>query len=209
MNNQYYILEDNEQSGPFSYDELTNMELDVHTRVLSPLADTWQDACDLPEFYPYFESRGIYLPTGDNIATFGWRLLAWIADYLIISFLTSFVVKALVSHGVIPLIQTYNDLVKAAPMHLLIMQLSFSVTLVVYNSICEVSPMQGSLGKKLCRLVVVDIDGQKLSYLNALSRSVGKAISVLLLYTGFLSIFFTEHRQALHDMLARTYVLKL
>jgi uncharacterized RDD family membrane protein YckC len=208
MTNDYYILVDGEQSGPFSYDELTEMELDVHTRVLSPLADTWQDACDLPEFYPYFESRGIYLPTGDNLASFGWRFLAWIFDYLVVSYLTSFVVKVLVLQNVIPVVQSYEALLKA-PRVLLILQLSFSITLILYNSICEVSPLKGSIGKKLCRLVVVDIDGMGLSYLNALLRSAGKAISIFFLYTGFLSIFFTEHRQALHDMLAKTYVVKL
>jgi uncharacterized RDD family membrane protein YckC len=208
MTNDYYILVDGEQSGPFSYDELTEMELDVHTRVLSPLADTWQDACDLPEFYPYFESRGIYLPTGDNLASFGWRFLAWIFDYLVVSYLTSFVVKVLVLQNVIPVVQSYEALLKA-PRVLLILQLSFSLTLILYNSICEASPLKGSIGKKLCRLVVVDIDGMGLSYLNALLRSAGKAISIFFLYTGFLSIFFTEHRQALHDMLAKTYVVKL
>jgi len=55
----------------------------------------------------------------------------------------------------------------------------------------------------------VDIDGAGLTYLNALLRSLGKAISIFLFYIGFLSIFFTEHRQALHDQLARTYVVKL
>ncbi|MDB4921876.1 RDD family protein [Mucilaginibacter sp.] len=208
MTNDYYILVDGEQSGPFSYDELTEMDLDIHTRVLSPLGDTWQDACDLPEFYPYFESRGIYLPTGDNLASFGWRFLAWIFDYLVVSYLTSFVVKVLVLKNVIPVVQSYEALLKA-PRVLLILQLSFSLTLILYNSICEASPLKGSIGKKLCRLVVVDINGMGLSYLNSLLRSAGKAISIFFLYTGFLSIFFTEHRQALHDMLAKTYVVKL
>lgn len=209
MNNQYYILEDGEQSGPFSYNELIKMDLDIHTRILSPLADTWQDACDLPEFYPYFEARGIYLPTGDNLASFGWRFLAWIIDYFILSFVISFIFRALAARGVIPYLQSYNELLKATPGQLLFMQLIFAITLIIYNSICEASPMQGSFGKKLCRLVVVDIDGERLSYLNALLRSIGKAISVFIIYLGFLSILFTEHRQAVHDMLAKTYVVKL
>ena len=54
MNSDYYILEDGEQKGPFTFDELIEMEPDLHTRVLSPNADGWQDACDLPELYDYF-----------------------------------------------------------------------------------------------------------------------------------------------------------
>lgn len=209
MNNQYYILVDNEQSGPFSYDELTEMELDVHTRILSPLADTWQDACDLPELYPYFESRGIYLPTGDNLASFGWRFLAYVIDYVILSFLLNFILRLLASNGLKFNLGTYNDLLKMPVKEILLLQLITSITLVLYNSICEASPMKGSLGKKLCRIVVVDIDGMGLSYLNALLRSVGKAISIFLLYAGFVPILFSEHRQALHDMIAKTYVVKL
>ncbi|WP_295801768.1 RDD family protein [Mucilaginibacter sp.] len=206
---EYYILEDGERQGPYTFNELTVMNLDIHTRILSPLADTWQDACDLPEFYPYFESQGIYLPTGDNIASFGWRFLAWIIDYFLLIFLASFIVNALVLKGIIPAIPLPADALKASPRVLFIIQLAFIIPLIIYNTVCEVSPMKGSIGKKICRLVVVDIDGMGLTFANALLRSFGKAISVFLLYTGFLTIFFTEHKQALHDQLARTYVVKL
>ncbi|MGZ3872778.1 MAG: RDD family protein [Mucilaginibacter sp.] len=209
MDNSYYILEDGEQRGPFSFDELTARDLEIHERILSPLADTWQDACDLPELYPYFEARGIYFPTGDNLASFGWRFAAYVIDYVILSFAMSFIYRALASYGIMPAMRSYDDWLKAPPGDLLLMQLFFSLTLIIYNSICEASPMKGSIGKKICRLVVVDVDGVGLSYLNALGRSAGKAISVFLFYGGFLSIFFTEHRQALHDQLARTYVVKL
>jgi uncharacterized RDD family membrane protein YckC len=209
MAQEYYILEDNEQQGPYTFNELTAMELDIHTRILSPLAETWEDACDLPEFYPYFESRGIYLPTGDNLASFGWRFLAWIIDYFIISILASFVINALILKGVVHAMSSYSDLLKASPRELFIVQLSFIIPLIIYNTVCEASPMKGSIGKKICRLVVVDVDGMGLTFVNALLRSFGKAISVFLLYIGFVTIFFTEHKQALHDQLARTYVVKL
>ncbi len=209
MAQEYYILEDGEQQGPYTFNELTAMDLDIHTRILSPLGDTWEDACDLPEFYPYFESRGIYLPTGDNLASFGWRFLAWVIDYFLISVLASFVAKVLITQGIIRSFTSYSAILKASPRELFIMQLSFIIPLIIYNTVCEASPMKGSIGKKICRLVVVDINGMGLTFINALLRSFGKAISVFLLYIGFVTIFFTEHKQALHDQLARTYVVKL
>ncbi|MCR8558749.1 RDD family protein [Mucilaginibacter sp. BJC16-A38] len=209
MEHVYYILEDNEQLGPFSIDEVMQMDLDIHTRILSPLADTWQDACDLPEFYPYFEARGIYLPTGDNLASFAWRLVAWIIDYIILTIVLSFILSAMAERGIIHILKSYDDFVKAPRSELLLMQLVFGITLIIYNSVCEASSLQGSLGKKVCKLVVVDIDGQRLSFVNAFLRSFGKAISIFIVYLGFVSILFTEHRQALHDMLAKTYVVKL
>ena len=209
MAHEYYILEDGVQQGPYTFHELTAMDLDIHTRVLSPQAEKWEDACDLPELYPYFESRGIYLPTGDNLASFGWRFLAWVIDYFLISFLASFIVNALIANGVVHAMSSYATLLKASPRELFIVQLSFIVPLIIYNTVCEASPMKGSIGKKLCRLVVVDIDGMGLTFVNALLLSFGKSISVFLLYIGFITIFFTEHKQALHDQLAKTYVVKL
>jgi uncharacterized RDD family membrane protein YckC len=208
MNSDYYILEDGEQTGPFSFDELTDMELEIHTRVLSPYAEGWQDACDLPELYPYFEAQGIYFPTGDNLASFWWRLLAYLIDWVILYFVTQFIFIFLATRGITFNIQSYDDLMKLPVSQILELQLISSVPLIIYNSVCESSPMKGSVGKRICRLVVVDIDGVGLNYPNALVRSIGKAFSIAILYGGFLSIFFSEHRQALHDYLAKTYVVK-
>ena len=208
MNNDYFILEDGEQKGPFTFAELTDRGLGIHERILSSQAEDWQDACDLPEFYPYFENCGIYLPTGDNLASFGWRLLAYVVDYIILSFVIQFIFIILASRGIKFNLQSVDDLLKLSAKDLLILQLISSLPLIIYNSICEASPMQGSVGKKLCKLVVVDIDGVRLSYPNALLRSIGKAFSVAFLCLGFISILFTEHRQALHDFLAKTYVVK-
>jgi uncharacterized RDD family membrane protein YckC len=209
MGHDYYILENEAQTGPYTFDELTEMDLEIHSRIRSSLADIWQDACDLPELYPYFEARGIYFPTGDNLASFGWRLLAYIIDYAILSFVMNFILKIFASFGMVFNLRSYNDLLKMPVKEMLLLQLITSLTLILYNSICEASPMKGSIGKKLCKLVVVDVDGQGLTYLNALLRSVGKAVSIFLFYMGFVSIFFTEHRQALHDQVAKTYVVKL
>ena len=208
MTEGYFILEDGDQKGPFTLDELTGKEIDIHSRILSPLADTWQDACDLPELYPYFEAQGIYFPTGDNLASFGWRLLAYVVDYIILSVLMDFILKILALRGITFKIQSYTALLKLPIAELLTLQLITSITLVIYNAICEASPMKGSVGKKVFKMVVVDVDGVSQNFLNALLRSIGKAFSIFFFYMGFLSIFFTEHRQALHDLLAKTYVVK-
>jgi uncharacterized RDD family membrane protein YckC len=208
MGSDYYILEDGEQTGPFTFNELTDRGLEVHTRVLSSVTNEWQDACDLPEFYTYFESQGIYLPTGDNLASFGWRLLAFVIDYVIYSILMQYALVILASLGVAFNLRSMDDLFKMPITQMLELQLIYSLIIIVYNSICEASAMKGSIGKRIFKLVVVDIDGQRLSYLNAFLRSAGKALSIFFIYTGFISIFFSEHRQAMHDYLAKTYVVK-
>jgi hypothetical protein len=62
MNNEYYILEDEEQLGPFSFDELIKRDIDIHTSILAPKASEWQYASELPELYAYFEAKDIYFP---------------------------------------------------------------------------------------------------------------------------------------------------
>jgi uncharacterized RDD family membrane protein YckC len=212
MSDGYYILEEEEQKGPFTFDELMDMDIDIHSSILSPATDTWQDACDLPELYPYFEAQGIYLPTGDNLASFGWRFLAFIIDNFALSILINFVIVFLSSIGISYKAPTYDELFKLSPAALLpialVNSLIYSITLIIYNTICEASPMKGSVGKRIFKMVVVDVDGMGLSFLNALLRSVGKALSIFFFYLGFLSILFTEHRQAVHDLLAKTYVVK-
>ena len=206
--NVYYILEDGEQSGPFTFKELMEMDLDIHTRILSPLADTWQDACDLPELYPYFEAQGIYFPTGDNLASFWWRLLAFLIDYVIVSILIAILFILAVQFGLTIKIPTMDDIMKESFVERLRLMSVIYLALIIYNSAGEASAWEGSIGKRICRLVVVDVDGQGLNYPKALLRSFGKAISLFINGLGFVSIFWSEHRQALHDYLAKTYVVK-
>ncbi len=55
---------------------------------------------------------------------------------------------------------------------------------------------------------VVDKNGNKLSFLRAFARNVGKTISALILYIGFLLILFSDYRQGLHDLMAKTFVVR-
>ena len=209
MNGDYFILDaDGEQTGPYTFKELVDAGLEIHSRILSPTTNTWEDACDLPEFYAYFESVGIYLPTGDNLASFGWRLAAFIIDYFVAVILMNIILPVLASGGITFKMQNTEDVMHMAPSEILLLQLIISSTMIIYNALCEASSMKGSLGKKICKLVVVDVDGVGQNLLNSLLRSVGKAISIFLFFTGFISILFTEHKQAVHDMLAKTYVVK-
>jgi uncharacterized RDD family membrane protein YckC len=208
MESGYYILENGEQKGPFTLHELKELDIENHTSIQSPGDGAWQDACDLPELYPYFEARGVYLPTGDNLASFGWRLLAFIVDYLILSFLVSVVLVASNSFGLNLKVLSYADLLKLSSRDRVFLEFAVYASLVIYNCICEVSPLKGSIGKRAFKMVVVDVEGISPNFLVALLRSVGKVISLMFYGLGFISIFFTEHRQALHDLLAKTYVVK-
>src|ERR1700760_1244751 len=109
MNDQYFILEDGEQTGPFSLDEVIEKEPDLHTRILSPTEDTWQDACDLPELYQYFIDLGVNFPTENNLASFWIRLGAFIIDVILLSFLLDLIIIILYSAGYVPNFLAYGS----------------------------------------------------------------------------------------------------
>jgi len=63
-------------------------------------------------------------------------------------------------------------------------------------------------GMALARLRVVTADGRPLRPGRAFVRLVGLAISIAIVFLGFLPALFTERRQALQDFLAGTVVVR-
>jgi len=209
MINNYYIKQDDEQVGPYTQFELMEMDLDVHTKVLSPLSNRWEEISDLPEFFEYFESKGHYFPTENNLAGFWWRVLAYFIDYIILIILIIMLGSVLgVIMGLAGFAYMINSLSDESSASQLILNLVGIVANIVYHSIFEATPMRGSIGKVILKLAVVDADGQRESFGKALSRNAGKILSSLVLGIGFLCVLWDDHKQAWHDQLARTYVIR-
>jgi uncharacterized RDD family membrane protein YckC len=79
--------------------------------------------------------------------------------------------------------------------------------LVIYWAIMESSRFQASLGKLALDIRVVDEQGNRLTLMRALGRNVSKAFSVLTLLIGFAMAGWTKNKQALHDIIARCYII--
>lgn len=77
----------------------------------------------------------------------------------------------------------------------------------LYYAWMESSKHQATLGKMAFGLKVVDEQGQRLSFWHATGRTLGKFISSLTLYIGFLMAGATRRKQALHDIMASAYVV--
>lgn len=77
----------------------------------------------------------------------------------------------------------------------------------LYNALQESSAAQATVGKRLVGLKVTDLDGDRISFGRATGRHFGKFLSSIFLI-GFLMQPFTEKKQALHDMMAGTLVVK-
>lgn len=88
---------------------------------------------------------------------------------------------------------------------------------VVYSSLCfllfnvivaiqESSKWQGTLGKFIVGIKVVDHDGNRISFHRAFIRGLYRLLSFSMLLIGYLYIFGKSHR-CLHDIWSKTYVV--
>ncbi|MFO0960991.1 MAG: RDD family protein [Isosphaeraceae bacterium] len=77
-----------------------------------------------------------------------------------------------------------------------------------YNVYMISSPKQATFGKMALGLKVTDLYGQRITVGRAFGREFGKILSGLTLLVGYMMAGWTEKKQALHDMIASTLVLK-
>ena len=78
----------------------------------------------------------------------------------------------------------------------------------LYAALLESSSYQATLGKMALGLKVTDLEEHRISFGRATARHFAKILSGLLLMIGFIMAGFTERKQALHDMLAGTLVIR-
>lgn len=119
-------------------------------------------------------------------ASWGQRLGAWFIDFLII----------IIGYGLFTSImgEQHNFV---------------SLTLwIIYGIAFESSAWQATPGKRALGLKVTDARGEKLSAGAVIIRRLAQMLSAVILGIGFLMPAFTQYRQALHDMIAKAYVIK-
>lgn len=78
----------------------------------------------------------------------------------------------------------------------------------LYAALMESSRYQATLGKMALGLKVTDLQGRRISFARATGRHFAKWISGLILMIGYIMAGFTEKKQALHDMIASTLVVR-
>ncbi len=76
-----------------------------------------------------------------------------------------------------------------------------------YYAGMESSSLQATVGKLALGIKVVDGQGRRLGFGRAAARWAGSIVSYLILYIGFFMAGWTRRKQALHDLMASTYVV--
>lgn len=79
---------------------------------------------------------------------------------------------------------------------------------VLYYPLQESAEVQATLGKRAMGIKVTDEHGRRISFMRALARTLAKWISAIILLIGYIMAAFTERKQALHDIIAGTLVVR-
>jgi uncharacterized RDD family membrane protein YckC len=96
----------------------------------------------------------------------------------------------------------------AQPQHaLLLTGVGFPLGALAYYVILESTRFHATVGKLFVHLTVTRSDGSPPAFAHVLARNLFKTFSFGTGLMGFILVAFTERRQALHDLLARTLVV--
>ena len=90
---------------------------------------------------------------------------------------------------------------------LVLVYLLYPVLSLAYYAGMESSKLQATVGKLALGIKVVDGQGRRLGFGRATARWAGSIVSYLILYIGFFMAGWTRRKQALHDLMAGTFVV--
>jgi uncharacterized RDD family membrane protein YckC len=177
-------------------------------------------AAPLPQPLPYGGYSGAnlnyYNPTGAAVvyAGFWLRFVAFIIDYVVCA-IPNFIINQIVSAalGQRPVTVTPGTAPNLSQISMLasvgIGAASLSIVINwLYYALMETSVKQATLGKMALGLLVTDLNGNRLSFGRATGRYFGKIVSYFTVYIGFMMAGWTQRKQALHDMMAGTLVVR-
>jgi uncharacterized RDD family membrane protein YckC/Tfp pilus assembly major pilin PilA len=77
----------------------------------------------------------------------------------------------------------------------------------LYFALQESSAAQATLGKRALGIKVTDEHAERISFARATGRFFGKIVSAMIANVGFMLAGWTERKQALHDIMASTFVV--
>ncbi len=112
--------------------------------------------------------------------------------------------------GIFP---TQSSLNPAFPMAIVMFELaifvSFSVIAWLYYALQESGPHQATFGKRVMGIKVTDMEGVRISFGQATGRYFSKIITGMVpLGFGYIMMVFMDRKQALHDLIASTLVVR-
>ena len=173
-----------------------------------------------PVSAPVYPAAPVYPPVAQvqagYYAGFWIRVLAYIIDRIVIGIAATPFYVILVLPGLLRVIhEAQSSGGEPSPEMIFSMIGDASVFLILvfvgywlYEALLTASSWQGTVGKRILRLKVVDEAGNRISFARSTGRFFAKILSQLILWIGFIMVAFTDKKRGLHDMIARTLVIR-
>ena len=235
MGNSWYYAKGNQQIGPVEFSALRDYVargvVGMNDLVWTEGMPQWQPASLVPELSPPPMAVPAGQPMGQPTATlpygapaqhysqlshqqsatpyagFWLRFAAYIIDYIITT--VAGFIGGLILGVIIGVARAANS--PTASTQSLAQLGGGLVGLIIgwlYFALMESSSAQATLGKLAIGLRVTDMDGNRISFGRATGRFFAKIISALTCLVGYMMAGWTAQKQALHDMLANTLVVR-
>jgi uncharacterized RDD family membrane protein YckC len=145
-------------------------------------------------------------------AGFWLRFVAWFIDRIVLQFAGSIITLPFAtSMGIREFMRTHPSSPEDFIPLFENMRKFFLIILVLewlYYALLESSAWQATLGKKALGLEVTDLAGARITFGRATGRYFARYISFFTIGIGYIMAGFTAKKQALHDMIAGTLVIR-
>jgi uncharacterized RDD family membrane protein YckC len=145
-------------------------------------------------------------------AGFWLRFVAWFIDRIVLQFAGSIITLPFAaSMGIRELMRSHPSSPEDFIPLFENMRKFFLIILVLewlYYALLESSAWQATLGKKALGLEVTDLAGARITFGRATGRYFARYISFFTIGIGYIMAGLTEKKQALHDMIAGTLVIR-
>jgi len=142
-------------------------------------------------------------------ASFGTRFGAVILDGIILAVALAIIIPVIVIPVSGALKSSNGEAFGAGAITGVILMYLFGIPLsgVLYRAFFEASSLQGTPGKALIKIKVVNSGFERISFSQALIRNIVKIFSSAVFYIGYLVALRDEKCLTWHDMAARTFVV--
>lgn len=139
------------------------------------------------------------------------RTLAYLIDILPITFLTFsffylFTDFKDVWHQYLSHSRTIMDTIEFQTWKMLIRNTTF-IAFVLYGTLFESSKLQGTLGKYILGIKVVNYQFEKISIVHSIYRNFVKLTAYITALISYFMLIFTKNKQTLHDKVSKTYLV--
>jgi uncharacterized RDD family membrane protein YckC len=150
-----------------------------------------------------------------QLADGGKRFIAFLIDVILLWIVQTIIVSILSTVGIVGMASTDMDNMsdgQTAALMAYMMGAGLTIWLislvlqVAYFTVMESSEGQATIGKRAMNLIVADENGVRLSTQQAFIRNISRFVSGMICLIGYFMAFFTEKKQALHDIIAKTNV---